>query len=135
MTKEKRKVLVIDDDELVDKIVCRILSKMGFDPIVLRHGRSFPETLDAEAKSLAFAVVDLVLPHELTGWDIIEMIRKKPSTRKLPIIVLTGAAISDAEARKMTSRSMTLLRKNDFTIESFTQAVRNAAPPKRPEKK
>ena len=50
------------------------------------------------------AIVDLILPNGVTGWDVLDAIHALGQVRPR-ILVLTGARISDAEEAKILQKA------------------------------
>jgi len=113
-----KRVLIIEDDELVQKLVMTLVQKVGAEAVIADS----PETVEAaigEIETMCCAVVDLILPFE-TGWDIIDRIRKAgPAGKALPVAVFTGALVSETEQSRLLEKVSCIVRKNDFTIDSF----------------
>ena len=46
---------------------------------------------------------------EVTGFDVVEALRADPSTREMPIMVLTAANLTDADKRQLSGRVSEIL--------------------------
>jgi DNA-binding response OmpR family regulator len=124
MKPEKRKiVVVIDDDDLVCRVVEKVVCQINLKCVKLNSGRDFESQLKKEGKKWALVVVDLVLPHGPTGWDIIDMIRQNPDMSDLGILVLTGASISENEKSRIEENCCKVMKKQDFSIGKFKNVV------------
>jgi len=88
-----------------------------------RDGR---EALTAIARhKLNLLVLDLVMP-ELDGFQVLERLRQAPETCELPVLVLTGKDLSDAERASLTGRVISLLDKVSFSPEEILDLVGRA---------
>ena len=123
MSNEAKKVLVVDDDTLVCKIVDKLLSKRGLESIIASDGLQARTALIGKEDSIVLAVVDLVLPNDLTGWDVVDQLRGNAATARIPIMVLTGAGISMAESDRLGRKVDAIVRKNEFTVGAFEQTI------------
>lgn len=123
MNSPNRKALVVDDDDLVARIVSKLLSKRDLDVIVAQTGAEANEAFISNGGSLAIAVIDLVLPNGITGWDIIDFARKSPQTSGIPIIILTGAEISQDEDDRLKQKVSAIVIKKDFDIDGFDRIL------------
>jgi DNA-binding response OmpR family regulator len=86
-TSNKKNILVLDDnrnDLLMSKFV---IMKMGFNPILIDNSGLLIETLQAVPISLI--VLDLDMPG-LSGFDVLKKIKRVPSYKHIPIVMLTG---------------------------------------------
>jgi DNA-binding response OmpR family regulator len=113
------KVLVIEDDDDVRKIVCRMLRSAGHDPIETCHGNDGLAALERDRPDLV--VTDLIMP----GSDGIETIAKIRELSGLPIIAMSGARQGDGYAPLLDAQMMgaDLTIKKPFTVESLIAAV------------
>ena len=81
------RVLLIDDEPMYFKMMVKGLEQAGYE---LEYARTGKEGLEAvPVKSPDMIIVDLKLP-DISGFDIIERIRKTSDFSLTPIIVITG---------------------------------------------
>ena len=85
MASEKLKILVVDDESRMRKLVRDFLTKSGFDVLEAGDGE---EALDVfyEQKDIALIILDVMMP-KMDGWQVCREIRK---TSETPIIMLTA---------------------------------------------
>jgi CheY-like chemotaxis protein/nitrogen-specific signal transduction histidine kinase len=117
------KVLVVDDDpKAVELIAVRI---KGLASTVLRAsgGREAIQTARRELPDVI--VLDLMMP-EVTGFDVVEALKKDPNTARIPILVVTAKRITDEDRTKLSGRVMTIMEKAGFDSEHFISEVRRA---------
>ncbi|NCC49605.1 MAG: response regulator [Spartobacteria bacterium] len=118
-----KRVLIIEDDELVQKLIATLVRRLDAEPVIADS----PETVEnaiEQIETMSCAIVDLILPFE-TGWDIIDRIRKAGEAgTALPVVVFTGALISETEQNRLLEKVECIQRKNDFTIDGFTDLLR-----------
>ncbi len=115
----EKKAMVLDDDILVCRVIAKILSEQDIEPLEATNGTDAEAMLRKEGNNLAMAVVDLILPHGPTGWDIIDVIRNDLNTRELPVVVITGALISSDEITKLKKKANDVVFKKDFDLDAF----------------
>lgn len=116
---DKPMALVVDDDLLVCKVVQKMLGKQGVECVRAVNGKEAIALLTTEQNHFSIVLLDLVLPGSITGWDILEVLQRKEDLLDIPVVVMTGASISEDEIKKLKMRAYTVLRKPDFAIESF----------------
>jgi signal transduction histidine kinase/ActR/RegA family two-component response regulator len=80
-------ILVVEDDDRVRRLTCRILREVGFRVIEAADGRAALETFEGEAPTLSLVVCDVVMP-ELSGPDVVQLMREKRP--ELPCLFVTG---------------------------------------------
>src|SRR5687768_1834730 len=82
-------VLIIDDDEHVTRLLEMQLGDEGHQVIVAHDGEQ--GLAQAEKIKPDLIMLDVFLP-DVTGYQMCNSLRKHPSTRTTPIIMMTGAA-------------------------------------------
>jgi two-component system phosphate regulon response regulator PhoB len=85
----KAKVLVIEDDRSLAEVLSYNLKAAGYEVLVATDGQD--GLLKAETKSPDLVVLDLMLPV-VDGLDVCRRLRAQPTTREIPIVMLTAKA-------------------------------------------
>jgi two-component system alkaline phosphatase synthesis response regulator PhoP len=89
----KQRILVVDDDKEIVRLLRGYLEKSGFEVLVAYDGETAVHTLRRERPDLV--VLDLMLP-DMDGWDITRTVRSDNSLMATPIIMLT-ARVEDTD--------------------------------------
>jgi CheY-like chemotaxis protein len=84
-------VLVVDDDIRNIFALSSVLERRGMTVMTASTGREAIATLESTPE-LAIVLMDIMMP-EMDGYETMQVIRKKPSFRRLPIIALTAKAM------------------------------------------
>ena len=79
------KVLVVDDESRMRKLVKDFLSKKGFEVLEAGDGEMAMDIF-YEEKDIALVILDVMMP-KMDGWEVCREIRKNS---KVPIIMLTA---------------------------------------------
>jgi CheY-like chemotaxis protein len=82
------RVLVIDDDPFMLKVICDLLQKAGFHVITQESPLGATQVIVRER--IDAAVIDWNLPI-LQGDEVIRLLRTWDSIRELPVLLITGA--------------------------------------------
>ena len=82
---EKLKVMVVDDESRMRKLVRDFLVRQDFDVIEAGDGEQAVD-LFFEEKDIALIILDVMMP-KMDGWQVCREIRKHS---KVPIIMLTA---------------------------------------------
>lgn len=93
VTKPKR-ILVVDDEEDVQVLVCRILKDVGYEVDSASDGGEAIEKMTAHRPDLL--VLDLMMPG-IDGWGVLEHLRRVPDAP--PVVVVTARADYGSFAR------------------------------------
>jgi DNA-binding response OmpR family regulator len=84
---EMKKILVIEDNELLLKMNEFILKKNGFEVTTAKTGK---EAIDAlNTKSFNLIITDLMLPYA-NGFEIIDRIRQNKEQNHVPVIIISA---------------------------------------------
>lgn len=91
---ERLKILVVDDESRMRKLIKDFLTKSGYDVLEAGDGEEAVD-LFMEHKDIALLILDVMMP-KMDGWEVCREIRKNS---KVPIIMLTAKA-SEADELK-----------------------------------
>lgn len=89
----KQRILVVDDDKEVVRLVRAYLEREGYDVLVAYDGETAVHILRRDQPDLL--LLDLMLPDR-DGWDITRLVRGDPALASIPIIMLT-ARVEDTD--------------------------------------
>ena len=89
----KHRVLVVDDDKEVVRLMRAYLEQAGYEVLVAYDGETAVHNLRREKPDLL--LLDLMLPDR-DGWDITRLVRGDPTLADIPIIMLT-ARVEDTD--------------------------------------
>lgn len=89
MDRSPRLVLVVDDEVKVAEMLRLVLEADGHAVVVAADGRAAGEEVVARRPDLV--ILDIDLPH-LNGFEVCKKLKANPTTRMIPILVLTGVA-------------------------------------------
>lgn len=89
----KQRILVVDDDKEVVRLMRAYLEQAGYEVLVAYNGESALHSLRREQPDLV--LLDLMLPDR-NGWDITRILRNDPLLKATPIIMLT-ARVTDTD--------------------------------------
>ena len=83
----KEKILIVDDEKDIAKMLDYNLQKEGFKTIVAYDGEEALDKVTANHPDLV--ILDLMLPG-LDGLEVCKILKKEPKTSNIPIIMLTA---------------------------------------------
>ncbi len=91
-----KRVLLVEDEEPLRRVMKDLLEREGFVVFEASDGVIALDEIDRLAPDLV--VLDLNLPR-LDGYGVLSHLRARPSTQKLPVIVLTAKGDEESEVR------------------------------------
>ena len=87
-------ILVVDDEAEIVDLLAEELTEFGFDVISANNGATALVLVYSEKPDVV--LLDLMLPI-VNGYSVLSEIRGNPSTKNLPVIILTAVASKDVE--------------------------------------
>lgn len=81
-----KKVLVVDDDPVVIRMVKSFLTTHGFDVVWAADGLDALVKIKKEKPQLV--ILDIMMP-EVNGYDVCFQLRFNPDFERIPIVILT----------------------------------------------
>jgi two-component system alkaline phosphatase synthesis response regulator PhoP/two-component system response regulator VicR len=84
-----KKILAVDDERHIVRLVQVNLERAGYQVVTAFDGKEALEKVKAENPDLV--VLDVMMPY-MDGFEVLQNLRKDPSTRELPVIMLTAKA-------------------------------------------
>jgi CheY-like chemotaxis protein len=114
------RILVVDDDPDIRALAKRALSQDGHIVNEASTGKEALALIDAEAPNLL--VLDLLMPDQ-GGLEVLEILRSRPATAALPVVLLT-AMDDEANTRAGFELGATDYVTKPFTIPQLAARVR-----------
>ncbi len=103
---DKRKILVVDDDEVIRNQTRRILSEK-YDVILADSGQAGIDLYDKLHPDMILS--DLVMP-QMDGFEMMDVLRPKYNF-VIPVMFMTGLAGDDAEEKSLTTGAVDYIKK------------------------
>jgi signal transduction histidine kinase len=101
--------LIVDDRERDRYLMKGILAALG-DFEVIEAERGEEALVLARARQPDVIFLDLILP-DMTGFDIVDVLRSEEKTRTIPIIIHTSEILDDEKLRRLTGDTVAVLTK------------------------
>ncbi len=124
----ERVVVVVDDSISVRKFVGRMLEKNGYRVKLAADGLEAAELVTQHGCHLV--ITDLEMPR-MTGYELMVQLRQTPSTRRIPVMVVTSRAGAKHRDRAMKEGASAFLTKpvqEDQLIAAVEQLMGTEAP-------
>ena len=85
---EKKKILVVDDEVNIQKMLKTILEINDYNVVTASNGEEAITKVQSETPDLV--LLDLVMP-QVNGYQVLEHLKATEETNKLPVILFTAA--------------------------------------------
>lgn len=116
---DRKKVLVVDDEEYVRGIVRTMLDDLGYEAIEACDGDQGLKTFEHSKNKFAACIIDLTMPG-MAGLELLELIRAQDAA--VPVLLVSGYARHEVRQREASSTSVSFLQK-PFTLAQFKSAI------------
>lgn len=83
----KKKILVVEDEEVLRDLETIVLKLRGYDVIAVSNGQAALDALTEQKPDLV--LLDVMLP-EMNGFEVCRHIKSAPSTKDIPVVFLTA---------------------------------------------
>ena len=89
MLQQRRRILVVDDERHIVRLVQVNLERAGYQVVSAFDGKEALKKVDSEQPNLI--VLDVMMPH-MDGFEVLKRLRGNAATKNIPVIMLTAKA-------------------------------------------
>ncbi len=114
-----KKILIVEDNELNQKLFCDLLRAHGYAAEAVEDGREV--VMRAQETRPDLIIMDIQLPH-VTGLELIELIKHDSRLQKIPIMAVTAYAAKGDEERIRAAGAEGYISK-PISVSRFVEAV------------
>ena len=113
-----KRVLVVDDDVRNIFALSSVLERHGMDVVTAGNGQEAVQQVQKD-EDIALVLMDIMMP-EMDGYETIQLIRRNPGLRRLPIIALTAKAMKGDREKCLEAGASDYLAKPVNTEQLFS---------------
>ncbi|HJK85467.1 MAG TPA: response regulator [Candidatus Megaira endosymbiont of Stentor roeselii] len=113
------KVLVVEDNGLNLKLFCDLLTIKDHEVILSKDGFNILEIVIEQLPDLILMDIQLA---DVSGLDLIKILKNNPKTNKIPIIVITAFAMKN-EVMRISESGCDLYLSKPVSIDNFFFSV------------
>lgn len=118
----QKKILVVEDEIVLQNALKEFLSAEGFEVVVASDGEEGIAKAKSEVPELI--LLDIILPKK-DGYAVIQEVRATEQIKKVPIVLLTNlGSLNDVE-KALELGATTYLVKADYKLEEIAAKVKN----------
>lgn len=98
-----KKILIIEDEEILLDLLHKKLSNEGYDIIIARNGEEGLEAMKKERPDLI--LLDILMPKK-DGFEVMENMARDPAIKDIPFIVISnsGQPVELERAKKLGAK-------------------------------
>jgi CheY-like chemotaxis protein len=115
-----KKILLIEDEEIMIDLLQRKLTKAGYEISVARDGEEGLKVMKEATPDLI--LLDIIMP-KMGGFEVMEEMGKDPELKKIPVIVISnsGQPVELDRAQKLGARDW--LIKTEFDPQEVVDKI------------
>jgi len=115
------KILFIEDESALQKTVGQVLEQEGFEVSSATDG----ELGISKAREVKpdLILLDLILPKK-DGFEVLTELKKDPTTKEIPVIVLTNLEGTQDVERALELGAKTYLVKANYELEELVKKIK-----------
>jgi len=127
---DQKSILIVDDDPNILDLHSRLVNSQSQNYRILKaqDGREALRLVRQTHPDLV--LLDLIMP-EMDGFAVLEAMRVEESTRKIPVIVVTGQVLTEEDMLRLNSGVASVLGKGMFSVEETLKHISGALEHKR----
>jgi len=119
-----REVLVIDDDPDDLRLIENLLNQHGqYKPILAASGLRGWEAIKERPPHAI--ILDIFMP-DMDGFTILENLREDPALRDIPVLVLSGDALTDEQQQQLSAFGQRLITKGSLKEDELISIIENS---------
>ncbi|MDP2598335.1 MAG: response regulator [Candidatus Liptonbacteria bacterium] len=116
----KVKILLVEDDEVLAKVIYEELTEAGFEVFQAFDGETGLAL--AHEKKPDLMLLDILLP-KINGFDVLEILKKSPDTR-IPVIILTMLGSDDDIKKGLGLGAIDYIVKSQHALPEIVEKVK-----------
>jgi len=118
---EKKKILIVEDDSVLQKALQEFLSDEGFEIYSALDGEEGVQM--GKDKKPDLILLDIILPKK-DGYETLKELKADESTKKIPVVLLTNlGSLNDVE-KALALGATTYLIKADYKLEEVSNKIK-----------
>ncbi len=119
-----KKVIIIEDDRQLGRILKEVFKNLKFDALLLRNAEEFFENAEREKPDLI--VTDYLLPG-INGIEILIKLRANSEHKKTPVVVLSGIDSTELMDECLAKGAAAFLQK-PFKLKTLIKVINDLNP-------
>jgi CheY-like chemotaxis protein len=121
MAKTQKKVLVVEDDNMISAMYKTKLEQDGFIVVTADNGAQGVALAKSEKPDII--MMDVILP-QLDGFSALEAIKNDPKTKKIKVVMLTNLGTNEDKQKGEALGAVDYLVKANLTPAQVSEAIK-----------
>jgi len=126
MAGKSKKILIIEDDKFLAKMLARMLETHKYETVLASNGKE--GLVKVSSGDISLILLDIMLP-DIDGFDLLETIRGNAKTKKIPVVILSNLGQPEDQQQGRALGVNDYLVKSDLSLDEVIGKVRKYLPP------
>jgi len=110
------KILLIDDNQSITKVISQYMTVQGHQCTVSNDGKIGLAFI--QKSEFDVIILDLAMPG-FTGFDVLDYLEENDLLKKLKIVILTAAELSEKEVEHLIKRGVNKVLKKPIPLDAL----------------
>jgi CheY-like chemotaxis protein len=102
--------LLVDDDDLVRRVVRQVLQPLGWQVSEAENGQVAVTSLGAKRPDVI--ILDLMMP-KMDGFEFLDEVRLRPDWQDIPVVVITAKELTKEDRDRLNGGVERIIQKSD----------------------
>ncbi|MFA6254405.1 MAG: response regulator [Patescibacteria group bacterium] len=120
-----KKILIIEDDKFLAKMLGRMLESHNYEIIMASNGKE--GLIKASSNDINLILLDMMLP-DIAGFDLLETIKGDDKTKKIPVIIISNLGQPEDMQQGRRLGAIDYLVKSNMSLDEVVAKVRKYLP-------
>jgi CheY-like chemotaxis protein len=104
------RALLVDDDDLVRRVVRQVLQQLGWQVSEAENGQVAVQSLGAARPDVI--ILDLMMP-KMDGFEFLDKLRSRQDWQDIPVVIITGKDLTDEDRDRLNGGVERIIQKSD----------------------
>jgi CheY-like chemotaxis protein len=116
------RALLVDDDELVRRLVRQVLQPLGWQVSEAENGQVAVEALATAQPDVI--ILDLMMP-KMDGFEFLDELRSRPDWQDIPVVIITAKDLTEKDRARLNGGVERIIQKSDRDemLRQLTRAI------------
>jgi two-component system response regulator VicR len=114
-------IMIVDDNQDFADSLKILLETEGYRAVAMYSGENALKEIENINPSLLF--LDLLMPG-MDGFAVVKQLRSQERWHDLPIVIVTGAEITDGQRKSLNTLTQEFIEKSQFSKEMISSTIK-----------